>query len=218
MHDCGGFDRANGRAGEDGWLTMAVAHYGPTESICGRLEHLRSAAPPRASATSPTTSPDLCSKPANSGPGYTFNSMSPLSHTEPLEGTSPSSIHAVGREPSSAGPSAQPSAPRRTGWPANQSCHWRWRCTNETPACMDAEGPCPPDASGNPYSYERAWRYLSSPTVSRTFCAPSPSIHKMMSNTRSNERWVFPDASRIARLRLPRAAVLRGSPHPSNPG
>jgi hypothetical protein len=48
------------------------------------------------------------------------NEMSPLSHTEPREGTSPSSIHAVGREPSSAGPSAQPSAPRRTVWPAGR--------------------------------------------------------------------------------------------------
>lgn len=28
MHGCGGFDRANGKSGEDGWLTLAVAHDG----------------------------------------------------------------------------------------------------------------------------------------------------------------------------------------------
>ncbi len=48
---------------------------GPTEAINGRLEH--SAAPPSGSATSPTTSPDPCSKPEASGPDYTLDSDEP---------------------------------------------------------------------------------------------------------------------------------------------
>ena len=44
---------------------------GPTEAINGRLEHLRGSA--LGSATSPTTSPDLCSRPAASGPDYTLD-------------------------------------------------------------------------------------------------------------------------------------------------
>ena len=50
---------------------------GPTEAINGRLEHLRG--PPSASATSPTTSPAACSRPAGSDPDYTLDSEEPVS-------------------------------------------------------------------------------------------------------------------------------------------
>jgi hypothetical protein len=49
---------------------------GPTEAINGRLEHTY-AAPPLASATSPTTQPAACSRPADSGPDYTLESEEP---------------------------------------------------------------------------------------------------------------------------------------------
>jgi hypothetical protein len=48
---------------------------GPTEAINGRLEHLRGSA--SGSATSPTTSPGACSKPAGSDRNYTLNSEEP---------------------------------------------------------------------------------------------------------------------------------------------
>jgi hypothetical protein len=49
----------------------------PVEAINGRLEHLRCAAPPSGSATSPTTPPDHCSGPADSGPHYTIHRDQP---------------------------------------------------------------------------------------------------------------------------------------------
>jgi hypothetical protein len=44
---------------------------GPTEAINGRVEHLRGSA--SASATSPTTSRDACSRPEASDPDYTVD-------------------------------------------------------------------------------------------------------------------------------------------------
>ena len=48
----------------------------PTETLNGRLEHLRGSA--HDSATSPTTSPAACSKPADSDPNYTLDCEEPL--------------------------------------------------------------------------------------------------------------------------------------------
>ena len=49
---------------------------GPTEAICDAWN--TSEAPPSGSATSPTTSPDAYSKPADSDPDYTLDSEEPL--------------------------------------------------------------------------------------------------------------------------------------------
>jgi Transposase len=49
---------------------------GPTEAVNGRLEHLRGTA--SGSATSPTTSPDHYSRPADSDPNYTLDCEEPI--------------------------------------------------------------------------------------------------------------------------------------------
>jgi hypothetical protein len=49
---------------------------GPTEAINGRLEHLRGSA--LGFRTSPTTSPDACSKPADSDHDYTLDCEEPV--------------------------------------------------------------------------------------------------------------------------------------------
>lgn len=49
---------------------------GPTEALNGRLEHLRGSA--LGSGTSPTTSPDHCSRPADSDPNYTLHCDEPF--------------------------------------------------------------------------------------------------------------------------------------------
>jgi hypothetical protein len=53
---------------------------GPTEAINGRSNIY--AAPPSASATSPTTSPDHYSRQAGSEPNYTLESDEPLYNRE----------------------------------------------------------------------------------------------------------------------------------------
>jgi transposase len=53
---------------------------GPTEAICDAWN--TSEAPPSGSATSPTTSPDACTKPADSDPDYTLDCEEPVNDPE----------------------------------------------------------------------------------------------------------------------------------------
>jgi hypothetical protein len=75
---------------------------GPTEAINGRLD--TSAAPPSASATSPTTSPDHYSGPEGSGRDYTLDCEEPVSALE--------------RSPAPTGRGGQMTSPARSSGPS----------------------------------------------------------------------------------------------------